>query len=76
MKIIRDLVIGKQYWLGDTCYEVLGLARDEKNKVIPGTFDLKPVDWSDLIKNAPEEIQTLAKKTLTIRTKVPLKVME
>lgn len=76
MKIIRDLVIGKQYWLGYTCYEVLGLARDEKNKVIPGTYDLKPVDWSDLIKNAPEEIQAFAKKTLTIRTKVPLMVME
>ena len=76
MKVIRNLVIGERYWLGDTCYEVLGLARDEKNKVIPGTFDLKPVDWSDLIKNAPEEIQALAKKTQQIRTKVPLRVME
>ncbi|MBK7338383.1 MAG: hypothetical protein IPJ00_20485 [Saprospirales bacterium] len=75
MTIIRTLTIGEKVWLGDTQYEVMAQARDEKNKVMAETFDIKPVDWADSIKNAPELLRSQAQKTKLIRVKLPIKVL-
>ncbi len=75
MTIIRTLTVGEKVWLGDTQYEVVAQARDEKNKVMAETFDIKPVDWADSIKNAPELRRSQAQKTKLIRVKLPIKVL-
>lgn len=75
MTIIRTLTVGEKVWLGDTQYEVMAQARDEKNKLIADTFDIKPVDWGDWIKSAPELLRQQAQKTKLIRVKLPIKVL-
>jgi hypothetical protein len=75
MTIIRTLTVGEKVWLGDTQYEVVAQARDEKNKLLAETFDIKPVDWGDWINNVSELLRSQAQKTKLIRVKLPIKVL-
>lgn len=75
MTIIRTLTVGEKVWLGDTQYEVVAQARDEKNKLLAETFDIKPVDWGDWINNVSELLRSQAQKTNLIRVKLPIKVL-
>lgn len=74
MKIIREVKVGDEIWLGQTCYRILEPNRDAKKKVIAGEWVAEPCAWTDLILNAPPEIRKFVKKTEQITIKVPLRV--
>lgn len=76
MTIIRTLTIGQKIWLGWTQYEVIDVALDERKKVIPDTFELKPVGWHENILGAPDGIRAGVQKTQTIRTKLPIRLLD
>lgn len=74
MKIIREVKVGDELWLGQTCYRILEPNRDEKKKPIAGEWVAEPCKWSDLILNAPPEIRKFVKKEKQIVIKVPLRI--
>lgn len=74
MKIIREVKVGDEIWLGQTCYRILEPNRDAKRKVIAGEYVAEPCAWTDLILNAPPEIRKFVKKTEQIVIKVPLRI--
>lgn len=74
MRIIREVKVGDELWLGETCYRILEPNRDVKRKIVPGEWVAEPCAWTDRILNAPLEIRKFVKKTEQIIIKVPLRI--
>lgn len=74
MRIIREVKVGDEIWLGQTCYRILEPNRDAKKKVVAGEWVAEPCAWTDLILNAPPEIKKFVHKTQSIIIKIPLRV--
>ena len=74
MKIIREVKVGDELWLGETCYRILEPNRDAKRKIVPGEWVAEPCAWTDRILNAPPDVRKYVQKRNHIVIKIPIRV--